>query len=30
LALHVEDNECACSVLRSEGFEIFSQSDISR
>ena len=30
LALHVEDNECACAVLRSHGFEIFSQSDISR
>ncbi len=30
LAIHVEDNECACAVLRSHGFEIFSQSDISR
>jgi len=30
LALHVEDNECACAVLHSHGFEIFSQSDISR
>ncbi len=30
LALHVEDNECACAVLQSHGFEIFSQSDISR
>jgi hypothetical protein len=30
LAIHVEDNECACAVLKSHGFEIFSQSDISR
>ena len=30
LALHVEDNECACAVLRSEGFRILSQADISR
>ncbi len=30
LALHVEDNECACSVLSSHGFRILSQSDISR
>ncbi len=30
LALHVEDNECACAVLRSHGFRILSQADISR
>ena len=30
LALHVEDNECATAVLRSHGFRILSQSDISR
>lgn len=30
LALHVEDNECACSVLSSHGFKILSQADISR
>lgn len=30
LALHVEDNECACSVLNSHGFTILGQSDISR
>ena len=30
LALHVEDNECACAVLKSHGFRILSQSDISR
>jgi len=30
LALHVEDNECAVSVLRSQEFTILSQSDISR
>lgn len=30
LALHVEDNECAVSVLRSQQFTILSQSDISR
>jgi hypothetical protein len=30
LALHVEDNECAYAVLRSTGFRILSQSDISR
>jgi hypothetical protein len=30
LALHVEDNECAVSVLRSQSFTILSQSDISR
>ena len=30
LALHVEDNECACSVLNSAGFTILTQADISR
>jgi hypothetical protein len=30
LALHVEDNECACSVLSSHGFKILSQADLSR
>ena len=30
LALHVDDTECASSVLTGEGFNILSQSDISR
>ena len=30
LALHVEDEECACAVLRSHGFRLLSQTDISR
>lgn len=30
LALHVEDNECAASVLQSQQFTILGQSDISR
>ncbi len=30
LALHVDDNECASSVLMGEGFKILSQRDISR
>ncbi|MDQ3624361.1 MAG: acetolactate synthase [Verrucomicrobiota bacterium] len=30
LALHVEDNECAASVLQGQQFRILSQSDISR
>jgi hypothetical protein len=30
LALHVDDNECASSVLRGAGFKILSQSEISR
>lgn len=30
LALHVEDNECASSVLHSHQFTILGQSDISR
>ena len=30
LALHVDDTECATSVLQGEGFTILSQADISR
>jgi hypothetical protein len=30
LALHVDDTDCASSVLRGEGFQILSQRDISR
>ena len=30
LALHVEDNDCAESVLRSSGFRLLDQDDISR
>jgi hypothetical protein len=30
LALHVDDTDCASSVLMGEGFKILSQSDISR
>jgi hypothetical protein len=30
LALHVDDNECAISVLSGAGFTLLSQSDISR
>jgi len=30
LALHVDDAECATSVLQGEGFKILSQGDISR
>lgn len=30
LALHVEDHECAASVLAGDGFVLLSQSDISR
>jgi len=30
LALHVEDNECAAAVLRSHGFRLLDQGDISR
>ena len=30
IALHVDDTECASSVLTGEGFEILSQDDISR
>jgi len=30
LALHVDDTECASSVLTGQGFKLLSQSDISR
>ena len=30
IALHVDDTECASSVLKGEGFKILSQDDISR
>ena len=30
LAVHVDDNECAISVLSGAGFQLLSQSDISR
>lgn len=30
LALHVDDTDCACSVLLGEGFQLLSQADISR
>ena len=30
LALHVEDHECASSVLSGDGFRLLSQADISR
>ena len=30
LAFHVEDNDCASAVLRSHGFNLLSQLDISR
>jgi hypothetical protein len=30
LALHVDDNDCAISVLTGAGFKLLSQSDISR
>lgn len=30
LALHVDDSECASSVLMGQGFKILSQADISR
>jgi len=30
IALHVDDTDCASSVLMGEGFKILSQSDISR
>jgi len=30
LALHVEDNDCAVAVLRSHGFRVLDQMDISR
>ncbi|MDX2079688.1 MAG: hypothetical protein SFU53_02800 [Terrimicrobiaceae bacterium] len=30
LALHLDDVECACSVLRGEGFVLLAQGDLSR
>ena len=30
LAVHVDDNDCASSVLRGAGFKLLSQADISR
>jgi len=30
IALHLDDCECACSVLRGEGFTLLSQGDLSR
>ena len=30
IALHVDDTECASSVLNGEGFKLLSQADISR
>ncbi|MEY2549316.1 MAG: hypothetical protein QOD64_1898, partial [Verrucomicrobiota bacterium] len=30
LALHVDDTDCAASVLQGEGFQLLSQADISR
>jgi hypothetical protein len=30
LVMHVDDTECACSVLQGEGFKMLSQADISR
>jgi hypothetical protein len=30
LAIHVDDNDCASSVLRGAGFKLLSQADISR
>jgi hypothetical protein len=30
LALHVDDTDCAMSVLMGEGFKLLSQADISR
>jgi hypothetical protein len=30
LAIHVEDDDCACAVLNSHGFTILGQHDISR
>jgi hypothetical protein len=30
LALHVEDGECACSVLQANQFKLLTQRDISR
>jgi len=30
LAIHVEDNDCATAVLRSHGFRVLTQTDLSR
>lgn len=30
LVMHVDDTECACTVLQGEGFKLLSQADISR
>ena len=30
LAMHLDDNECACSVLAGEGFKLLTQGDLSR
>ena len=30
LVLHVDDNECASTVIRGEGYEILTQGDLSR
>ncbi len=30
LAMHLDDNECASSVLRGEGFKLLAQGDLSR
>jgi len=30
LVMHVDDAECACTVLNGEGFKLLSQTDISR
>ncbi len=30
LAMHLDDNECASSVLRGEGFKLLTQGDLSR
>jgi len=30
LAMHLDDNDCACSVLRGDGFKLLGQGDLSR
>jgi hypothetical protein len=30
LVLHVDDNECASTVLQGEGYQILTQGDLSR
>lgn len=30
IVVHVEDNDCACAVLESNGFALLTQADISR